>query len=126
MYMLSVVRRTLPGSSGACWQNITPSSGAVQWAQEITYSDYNGFCAAVAVDNYVHAAGLIGGGPGANLGTLNVFNTAGTAQWSSSFSLNSGTNAFTQVLEDNKGAIWVMDNIQSASVSPIIAKYTEQ
>ncbi len=58
------------GFIGGVLAKYTPSSGAVQWAQEITYSDYNGFCAAVAVDNYVHAAGLIGGGPGANLGTI--------------------------------------------------------
>lgn len=104
-----------------------PSSGAVLWTNEITYSDFDGTCTSVAVDNYVHVAGLNGTGPGANLGTINVFNTSGTAQWSTSISLSSsGANLFTQVLEDNVGGIWVIDNLLQVNASPIIAKYTEQ
>ena len=115
------------GFIGGVLAKYNPSSGAVLWAKEITYSDFDGTCTSVAVDNYVHVAGLIGTGPGANLGTMNVFNTAGTAQWSDSRSLSSlGANMFTQVLQDNQGAIWVIDNIVLVNTSPIIAKYTEQ
>ena len=115
------------GFIGGVLAKYNPSSGAVLWAKEITYSDFDGTCTSVAVDNYVHVAGLNGTGPGANLGTINVFNTSGTAQWSTSISLSSsGANLFTQVLEDNVGGIWVIDNLLQVNASPIIAKYTEQ
>ena len=115
------------GFVGGVLVKYNPSSGAAQWSQEVTFSDYEGISAAVAIDknNNIHVAGLNGDGLGATLGTINVYNTSGGNVWSTSASFESGDNVFTQVLLDNKGSVWVMDNILDGDVSPVIAKYTE-
>jgi hypothetical protein len=84
--------------------------------------------AMVAIDksNNIHVGGLNGDGGGASLGTINVYNTSGANVWNTSVALNTGgDNVFTQVLLDNKGSVWVMDNILQEALSPIVAKYTE-
>lgn len=116
------------GFIGGVLVKYNPSTGAAQWSTEIPFSDYDGFSAAVAIDtsNNIHVSGLNGDGPGAELGTIYVYNTSSALLWNTSVALSTaGDNVFTQILLDNKKSVWVMDNILDADISPIIAKYTE-
>jgi hypothetical protein len=115
------------GFIGSVLVKYNPSTGAAQWSTEIPFSDYLGIGASVAIDNSnnIHVGGLNGDGDGAGLGTIYVYNTSSALLWNTSINFTTGDNVFTQILLDNKGSVWVMDNILDATVSPIIAKYTE-
>jgi hypothetical protein len=102
-----------------------PSSGAAQWSHELTYSDYEGTTADVAIDNNnnIHTVGLLGTGSSAGQSTIAVFSTAGNLLWNTSAQFTSGVdNEMTHVVLDNNGGVYVIDDVVNR---PILAKYTE-
>jgi len=116
------------GYVGGVLAKYNPSTGAVLWSRQTTFSDFDGASADVAIDNNnnIHVAGMDGDGSAAGHATINVFDTLGNLLWNAStqFTLNTD-NQMAKVALDNNGGVWVVDELINKSASPIVAKYAE-